>query len=82
MAIPGLSGPEQLTIPAGVQAGSTIRLARRGLPSLSRAGRGDQVVRVGVETPVALSSEQAALLSGLAEQRPRRAAQLRRWSRT
>jgi molecular chaperone DnaJ len=64
-----LDGDEELVIPSGTQTGREFRLRGRGVPLLNGRGRGDLVVRVLVETPTALSSEQEELLRQLATQR-------------
>jgi curved DNA-binding protein len=63
--VPTLEGRVRLTIPAGTTSGRTLRLARRGLP-LKGGGRGDQLVRVRVETPPSPSSEERELYEKLA----------------
>lgn len=56
----------RLKIPAGTQAGKIFRLRGRGMPSLRGYGRGDELVRVMVETPTKLTSHQRQLLKELA----------------
>jgi molecular chaperone DnaJ len=65
--VPTLDGPTKLKIPAGTQSGKVFRLKGKGVPSLSGQGRGDQHVRVTVETPSHLSKEQRELLERFAE---------------
>ena len=63
--VPTVEGDVRMKIPPGTQSGRTFRLRRRGL---SRGNaRGDQLVKVLVETPVALGAEQMRLLDELAE---------------
>jgi len=57
-----LSGLYTITIPAGTQPGSEIRLAGQGFPSLQGGGRGDHLVRIMVEVPKRLSQKQRQLL--------------------
>ena len=64
--VPTLDGPVRMKIPAGTQSGKTFRLRGRGVPALSGGGRGDQHVRVLVETPSRLSKEQRELLERFA----------------
>ncbi len=64
--VPTLDGPMKLKIPAGTQSGKIFRLRGKGIPSLSGGGRGDQHVRVHVETPSHLSKEQRELLERFA----------------
>ncbi len=64
--VPTLDGPSKLKIPAGTQSGKVFRLKGKGVPSLQGNGRGDQHVRVFVETPTHLSREQRDLLERFA----------------
>ena len=65
--VPTLDGPAKLKIPAGTQSGKVLRLKGKGVPSLQGGGRGDQHVRVFVETPTHLTVEQRELLKRFAE---------------
>jgi molecular chaperone DnaJ len=65
--VPTLDGPVALKIPAGTQAGKVFRLRGKGIPQLGGGGRGDQHVRVAVETPTHLTREQRELLERFAE---------------
>ena len=62
ISVPTLDGKVKLKIPAGTQSGKIFRLRGKGVPHLHSSGRGDQLVKVYVETPVNLSSEQKQLL--------------------
>ncbi len=64
--IPTLFGKASLKIPAATQSGTTFRLREKGMPSLRGGRQGDQLVRVQVEVPSALSSEQRKLLEEFA----------------
>ncbi len=72
--VPTLSGRASLKIPTGTQSGTTFRLKGKGMPNLRSGGHGDQLVRVHVEVPTSLSSEQKkkleefAVLSGDADE--------------
>lgn len=72
--VPTLSGRVTLKIPTGTQSGTTFRLKGKGMPSLRSGSHGDQLVRVHVEVPTSLTSEQKkkleefALLSGDADE--------------
>jgi molecular chaperone DnaJ len=65
--VPTLTGKAALKIPTGTQSGTTFRLRDRGMPSLRGRGHGDQLVRVQVEVPSSLSSEQRKLLEDFAK---------------
>jgi len=64
--VPTLDGPVKTKIAAGTQSGKVLRLRGRGIPSLSGGGRGDQHVRIVVETPTRLGKEQRELLERFA----------------
>ncbi|HEX3730482.1 MAG TPA: molecular chaperone DnaJ [Opitutaceae bacterium] len=64
--LPTLAGKASLKIPASTQSGTTFRLRGKGMPSLRGHGHGDQLVRVHVEVPTALSAEQRKLLEEFA----------------
>ena len=49
--VPTLDGTATLTVPAGVQHGTLLRLKGKGMPELRRRKRGDLFVRVLVEVP-------------------------------
>ena len=61
--IPTISGKTKMKIPAGTQSGAMLRLKGKGVPSLRGGSRGDQLVRVLVETPANLNAKQKELLS-------------------
>ncbi|MBS2028414.1 MAG: molecular chaperone DnaJ [Deltaproteobacteria bacterium] len=65
--VPTLDGKVKLKIPAGTQSGTVLRLKGKGVPQLGGYGRGDQHVRVVVETPSSLSKEQRELLEKFAQ---------------
>jgi len=64
--VPTLDGPAKLKIPSGTQTGKVFRLKGKGVPALQGGGRGDQHVRVFVETPTHLTAEQRQLLERFA----------------
>ena len=64
--VPTLDGPVRTKIAAGTQSGKVLRLRGRGIPSLSGGGRGDQHVKILVETPTHLTKEQRELLERFA----------------
>ena len=56
----------QLNIPAGTQVGSVLRIPNEGLPTNSRSNeRGNLFVRLKIDVPKKLSSEEKELLSKL-----------------
>jgi len=60
--VPTLNGRVRLKIPPGTQTNKIFRLKGQGVPYLRSSGRGDQWVKVVVETPVNLTGEQKELL--------------------
>ncbi len=64
--VPTLSGKASLKIPVATQSGTTFRLRGKGVPSLRGGTQGDQLVRVQVEVPTTLTSEQRHLLEEFA----------------
>ncbi|MGE0631928.1 MAG: DnaJ C-terminal domain-containing protein [Pseudobdellovibrionaceae bacterium] len=64
--IPTLTGKAQLKIPAGTHSGQTFRLKGKGFPKIGGFGAGDMLVRVLVDTPHELSSQERELIEKLA----------------
>jgi molecular chaperone DnaJ len=64
-----LDGSEELTIAAGTQSGTVLRLRGKGVPQLQGRGRGDLLVELAVATPTDLSQEEEELLRRFAELR-------------
>ena len=60
--VPTISGKTKLKVPAGTQSGSVLRLKGKGAPSLRGGARGNLHLRILVESPVNLNSEQLKLL--------------------
>ncbi len=60
--VPTVDGGVKLKIPEGTQTGTSFRLRGKGVPRLRQSGRGDQFVKVTIETPTKLSAEQKDLL--------------------
>ena len=56
-----------LTIPAGTQHGTILRIRGHGVPRLGSTQRGDLLIRVIVETPKRLTARQRELFVALAE---------------
>ena len=59
---PSLEGAVALTLPAGTQSGTTLRLRGRGMPSVRGTQRGDHHVTVHIVVPSKLSKRQRELL--------------------
>ncbi|MQL93863.1 hypothetical protein Taro_026500 [Colocasia esculenta] len=66
--VPTVDGMVDLKIPSGTQPGTTLVMAKKGVPFLGKPNtRGDQLVRVQVEIPKKLSSEERKLIEELAD---------------
>ncbi|MBU4343365.1 MAG: molecular chaperone DnaJ [Candidatus Omnitrophica bacterium] len=60
--VPALNGNVMMKIPEGTQSGRVFRLTGKGIKRLKGYGAGDQLVRVIVETPTHLNSQQKRML--------------------
>ena len=56
LEIPTLNGVAKLKIPSGIQSGQILRMKGKGFPRIRRSSKGDQLVKIQVETPKKLSS--------------------------
>ena len=50
-----MDGKSSLKIPAGLKSGKLLRMRGKGLPMLRSSSKGDQIVRVVIETPSNIS---------------------------
>jgi molecular chaperone DnaJ len=68
LEVPTLDGVVKMKIPEGTQSGRVLRMRGKGIPkSSSKNGmRGDQMVKIIVETPTGLSARQRDLLESFA----------------
>ncbi|GBG67465.1 hypothetical protein CBR_g600 [Chara braunii] len=65
--VPTVDGQVDLKVPSGTQPGTTLVMAKRGVPMLGKPSlRGDQLVKVQVEIPRRLSSDERKLVEQLA----------------
>ena len=60
--VPTLKGSVSMKIPLGTQSGKVFRLRNKGMPDLHGGSPGDQYVRVMLEVPTRLTTEQKRLL--------------------
>jgi molecular chaperone DnaJ len=67
IGVPSLDGDVELTLPAGTQSGTTLRLRGYGMPSVRGTHRGDHHVRVHVVVPAKLNKRQRDLLEAYAD---------------
>ena len=65
--VPTLEGKVNLKVPSGTQSGKVLRLKGKGIVDLHGYGRGDQLIRVVVETPRSLTTRQRELLEEFAK---------------
>jgi molecular chaperone DnaJ len=57
---------EIVNVPPGTQSGTVFRLKGKGIPYLTRRGKGDQIIEMVVETPTVLDDEQRRVFEELA----------------
>ncbi|KAK3139719.1 hypothetical protein QOZ80_5AG0388580 [Eleusine coracana subsp. coracana] len=66
--VPTVDGQVDLKIPSGTQPSTTLVMSKKGVPLLGKTNaRGDQLVRVQVEIPKRLSSDERKLIEELAD---------------
>ena len=65
LQVPTLDGKVKYNVPAGTQSGTVFKLKNRGIQSLNGRGHGDELVRVIVDVPRELTSEQKELMKQL-----------------
>ena len=65
--VPTLEGKVKLKVPSGTQSGKVLRLKGKGIVDLHGYGRGDQLIRVVVETPRSLTARQREILEEFAQ---------------
>jgi len=66
--VPTLEGSAKLNIPPGTQTHTVFRLRGKGMPRLNGFGRGDELVRIIVQTPTKLTPNQRKLLEELGKE--------------
>ncbi len=66
--VPSLEEKLKLNIPSGIQSDTVMRLRNKGIPHLGRYGRGDELVRIVVETPTKLTGRQRELFEEMAKE--------------
>jgi molecular chaperone DnaJ len=65
VTVPTLDGDEEIDVAAGTQPGTVVTLRGRGMPTIGRGRRGDQLVVLNVLVPRNLSDRQRELLEEL-----------------
>ena len=73
-----LDGIVEIKIPPGTQPDTKLRLRGKGLPHMNSRGRGNQIVKVHLHVPDALSAQQRKLLEELRDEdnKPKTGAQV------
>lgn len=69
LAVPTLDGSTQVTVPAGTQPDTVLRLRGKGLPHFGGGQRGDMLLRLRVLVPERISSAERRLYEQLRELR-------------
>jgi len=64
--VPTLDGKAEMKIPAGTQSGNIFRLRDKGIPDVHTKEKGDELIKVIVEIPKNLTSEQRRLIEEFA----------------
>ncbi len=67
--VDSIDGKEELHIPPGTQYGAQLRIPNKGIPHYRRSYSGDLVVRMEIETPTHLNTEQRSALERFAKLR-------------
>lgn len=63
-----IDGDKKLNIPAGIQTGTTLKLAGHGVPHVQKPSyKGDHIVLVTIQTPTNISEEERTLYKRLYE---------------
>ncbi|XP_042009519.1 chaperone protein dnaJ A7A, chloroplastic-like [Salvia splendens] len=76
--VPTVDGMVDLKIPSGTQPGTTLVMAKKGVPLLNKRNmRGDQLVKVQVEIPKRLSGNERKLIEQLASLKKEKAPSVR-----
>ncbi len=66
--VPTLDGNSMVKIPEGIQHDQILRLKGLGSPGLKSHARGDQLIRIKIQIPTKLTSQQRELLIAFAEE--------------
>ena len=67
LEVPTLTGKGSIKVPPGTQSGTTFRLKGKGMPHLRGSGTGDQMVKVAIDVPKKLNSEERTALEAFAK---------------
>lgn len=64
--VPTMAGKVKMKIPSGTQSGKVFRLRSLGMPNVHDRTKGDQLVKIIIETPTRLNEKQKELLKEFA----------------
>ncbi len=64
--VPTLKSTKKIKIPPGIQSNTKLRIKGYGIPHFRKQGKGDEYVRIIVETPKHLKEDQKKLFEALA----------------
>ncbi|NQV37633.1 MAG: molecular chaperone DnaJ [Candidatus Marinimicrobia bacterium] len=65
--VPTIEGKANLKVPSGIQSGQRLRMRGKGYPKLRSSSRGDQFVKIQIDTPKSLSNKEKELLNELSK---------------
>ena len=68
--VPTVGGKAELKIPTGIQSGQVLRMRGKGFPMLRSKSRGDQLVKIQINTPSKLNRTGKKLVEGLDKELP------------
>ncbi|MHB0976261.1 MAG: molecular chaperone DnaJ [Candidatus Aquicultorales bacterium] len=68
LQVPTLEGFSEMSVPAGTQTGTVLKIKDQGVPYLYGSRRGDLLIEVVVEVPKKLTARQRELLDQLADE--------------
>lgn len=67
LEVPTLTGKVLIKIPPGTHTGQTLRLKGKGFPKMGGFGNGDMLIKVLIDTPSEISTEERELLNKLSQ---------------
>ena len=60
--VPTINGKASLKIPAGIEPGQILRIRGKGFPRLRKSGRGNQLVKIQIDIPKKLSTDEKKII--------------------
>ena len=63
--VPTINGTAKLKIPTGIQPGQILRVKGKGFPLIGKSRRGDQLVKIQIEVPSKLGSDEKKSIEDL-----------------